>query len=150
MQVHRRPVVGLLSTGDELVEPSTQQLQVGQIRDANRAMLLAAVQQSGAETLDLGIAQDTQEQVEASFNQAVTQQADVLITTGCLHTPRKLYPTSFTSQKSGVAARCSDTCAVSFIRSSCGRLCCVACANLKPCNKRKASVGKRQVGQQDD
>ena len=81
-QVHRRPKVGVLSTGDEIVEPSTQKLAPGQIRDANRAMLVAACQQAGAEVLDLGIARDTEGHVEACLDKAVSQQVDVLITTG--------------------------------------------------------------------
>ena len=85
LQVHRRPLVGVLSTGDELVEPSTQQLQAGQIRDANRPMLLAAARQAGAKTSDLGIARDTQEHVEASFNEAASRRVDVLLTTGERH-----------------------------------------------------------------
>lgn len=82
LQVHRRPKVGVLSTGDEVVEPSTQKLAPGQIRDANRAMLVAACQQAGAEVLDLGIARDTEGHVEACLDKALSQQLDVLITTG--------------------------------------------------------------------
>lgn len=58
LQVHRRPRVGVLSTGDELVEPSQQALGPGQIRDANRHMLAAAVRAAGCEVIDLGIAPD--------------------------------------------------------------------------------------------
>ena len=57
-QVHRRPRVAVLSTGDELVEPSVQHLGPGQIRDANRHMLTAAVRSAGCEVVDLGIARD--------------------------------------------------------------------------------------------
>lgn len=38
-----------MSTGDEVVEPATQKLGPGQIRDANRSMLLAAASQAGAQ-----------------------------------------------------------------------------------------------------
>ena len=82
--MHGRPTVAVLSTGDEVVEPSTQQLQAGQIRDANRAMLVAASQQAGARVLDLGIARDTPGHVEACLQKAISQQVDVLITTGLL------------------------------------------------------------------
>lgn len=86
LQVHRRPTVGVLSTGDEVVDPATQRLEAGQIRDANRAMLVAASQQAGAHLLDLGIARDTEGHVEACLQKAVSQQVDVLITTGhCIH-----------------------------------------------------------------
>ena len=64
------------------MEPATQQLQPGQIRDANRAMLVAACQLAAAEVVDLGIARDTEGHVEACLERAIKQQVDVLITTG--------------------------------------------------------------------
>lgn len=81
-QVFKKPRVGVLSTGDEVVEPSTGRLGPGQIRDANRSMLLAAVTAAGAEALDLGIARDNPGAVEGCFDAALTAGVDVLITTG--------------------------------------------------------------------
>ena len=63
VQVHRKPVVAVLSTGDELVEPQEQRLGPGQIRDANRYMLASAASSSGCKVVDLGIARDTVEAV---------------------------------------------------------------------------------------
>ena len=54
--------MGVLSTGDELVEPSVQALGPGQIRDANRCMLAAAARAAGCEVVDLGIARDDMSQ----------------------------------------------------------------------------------------
>lgn len=58
--------MGVLSTGDELVEPSEQQLGPGQIRDANRLMLASAASSSGCPVVDLGIARDAVEDVRCS------------------------------------------------------------------------------------
>ena len=55
--VHRRPVVGVFSTGDELVDPGNA-LALGQIYDSNRPTLLAAVALAGGTPLDLGIVRD--------------------------------------------------------------------------------------------
>ena len=82
VQVYRRPKVGVLSTGDELVEPDTKVLGPGQIRDANRSMLLAAISAASAIPVDLGIAKDTQKDVEDRFNQSLEQEVDILLTTG--------------------------------------------------------------------
>jgi hypothetical protein len=51
-------------------------------RDANRAMLLAAAASTGALVTDLGIARDTAANVEAALDRAISEGADVLITTG--------------------------------------------------------------------
>jgi gephyrin len=78
--VYPRPRVAVLSTGDELVEPH-QPLGPGQIRDSNRAMLLAAVRASGGEPVDLGIGGDSQAQLE-SYVQRGLREADILLTSG--------------------------------------------------------------------
>ena len=75
-----RPKVAVLSTGDELVEPG-EPLGPGQIRDSNRAMLLAAIRAAGGEPVDLGISGDTQEALEARVHQGL-EQADILLTSG--------------------------------------------------------------------
>lgn len=52
----RRPRVGVLSTGDELVERGP--LAPGKIRDSNRPMLIALVREADCEPVDLGTVRD--------------------------------------------------------------------------------------------
>jgi MoeA N-terminal region (domain I and II) len=54
----RKPVVAVMSTGDELEEPGVAPLKPGQIRDSNRIMLLSAAAAAGYPTMDLGIVRD--------------------------------------------------------------------------------------------
>jgi Probable molybdopterin binding domain/MoeA N-terminal region (domain I and II) len=82
VRVYPRAHVGVLSTGDEVVEPSVAKLGPGQIRDANRAMLIAAARTAGNRVTDLGIARDTAGAVEACFQRAIQDGVDVLITSG--------------------------------------------------------------------
>lgn len=77
---HRRPRVGVLSTGDELVAPG-QPLGPGQIRDANRPMLLALVAQTGCTPVDLGIVGDDREALAGAISQGV-ESCDALVTSG--------------------------------------------------------------------
>jgi gephyrin len=77
---HPRPRVAILSTGDELVEPG-EPLGPGQIRDANRAMLRAAVRQLGGQVIDLGIAGDDRSELEAAVQRGL-READMLLTSG--------------------------------------------------------------------
>jgi gephyrin len=59
VSIYKKPVVGVLSTGDELVEHHEQRaLKMGEVRDTNRPTLLTVVREAGFEALDLGIASD--------------------------------------------------------------------------------------------
>ncbi len=80
VRVHRRPAVGVLSTGDELRLPG-QDLGVSGIPDANRPGLLAACRAEGADAVDLGIARDSIESVLGALRPAVAS-VDVLIVSG--------------------------------------------------------------------
>eukprot|EP00899_Mesostigma_viride_P012740 jgi/Mesvir1/21467/Mv03923-RA.1 len=80
VKVIRKPLVAVLSTGDELVEPSGVP-PAGKIRDSNRAMLLAAIASAGFPSLDLGIAGDKQGELDSKLERAVAE-ADVLLTSG--------------------------------------------------------------------
>lgn len=57
--VNQKPIVGVLSTGNEIVEHDRPGgLRIGEVRDCNRPTVIAAVQGWGFEVLDLGIAKD--------------------------------------------------------------------------------------------
>ncbi|KAL5830693.1 hypothetical protein ACOSQ3_016110 [Xanthoceras sorbifolium] len=82
VKVYRTPTIAVLSTGDELVEPTTQFLSRGQIRDSNRAMILAAAVQQHCKVLDLGFARDDEEELEKILNTAFSAGIDILLTSG--------------------------------------------------------------------
>lgn len=76
----RRARVGVLSTGDELVEGPVE-LAPGQIRDSNRTTLLALLAEAGCEPVDLGIARDDEAAIAAAIESGVAD-CDALITSG--------------------------------------------------------------------
>lgn len=78
--VYKRPHVGILSTGDELVEPGAR-LDPGQIYDSNRFSLAAAVAQAGGSARSYGIAIDTPAALTDLFEVALAEN-DVLLTSG--------------------------------------------------------------------
>jgi molybdopterin molybdotransferase len=80
VRVVRRPRVGVLSTGDELVDGDAP-LGPGQIRDSNRPTLLALVRQAGFDAVDLGTARDDEATITAAIQGAV-RTCDALITSG--------------------------------------------------------------------
>lgn len=78
--VFRRLRVGVISTGDELVDAPIP-LEIGQIRDSNRHTLLALVTELGAEAIDLGLIADDEELIrEAMVGGAAS--CDAVITSG--------------------------------------------------------------------
>jgi molybdenum cofactor synthesis domain-containing protein len=80
ISVHRRPRVGVLSTGDEL-SGSDGILAKGKIRDSNRPMLLALLRESGFTPINLGIAGDNVEEITALLSRGV-HECDAVIATG--------------------------------------------------------------------
>jgi len=62
--VIRRPVVGILSTGDEIADLGTP-IGPGQIPNSNTYSLMGQVRAAGAEPLNLGVARDRQDEIEA-------------------------------------------------------------------------------------
>ncbi|OJI79543.1 hypothetical protein ASPTUDRAFT_59611 [Aspergillus tubingensis CBS 134.48] len=90
VKVYKKPCIGVLSTGDELVEHNDpRKLQGGQIRDSNRPSLLSCLTSWGFPTVDLGIARDTPVgELEQSLRDALRgvgkaqSSVDVIITTG--------------------------------------------------------------------
>jgi gephyrin len=90
VKVFRKPRVGVLSTGDELVEHNDPRtLTGGQIRDSNRPSLLSCLNSWGFETVDLGIARDTPaSELELALRDSLrgvgraSASVDVIMTTG--------------------------------------------------------------------
>lgn len=80
VKVRRKPVIAIVSTGDELVDIN-QPLAPGKIRNSNAYALAASVMEAGAEPLIIGIARDTVEDVSSKINQGL-ERADMLITSG--------------------------------------------------------------------
>lgn len=81
-KVYRPPVIGVLSTGDEIVEYNRPgELKLGEVRDTNRITLISAAKEWGFEVVDLGIAKDKPGSLEETLRDGF-RRADVLITTG--------------------------------------------------------------------
>ena len=84
VQIFHTPAIGVMSTGDEVKDPSnTSSLLPGQIFDANRPMLMAMLRQfdSALTIKDCGIVED---ESKVLFNaiQSAFDSVDILITSG--------------------------------------------------------------------
>jgi len=82
VSVYRKPTVGVLSTGDEVVPHNRPgNLKLGEVRDSNRPTLLTVIKSVGFSAIDLGIAGDTPGAHESALKAAL-EKVDVIITTG--------------------------------------------------------------------
>ena len=79
--VHRRPVVAILSTGDELVSPD-QQPGPGQIRDINSTTLAALVEETGGIADLIGIINDDFDNMFSACRDALADADMVLLSGG--------------------------------------------------------------------
>ena len=78
--VYKQPRVGIISTGDELVEPQ-QTPQISQIRNSNGYQLIAQVNNTGCLARYMGIVKDNKKTLKGSILNAL-EKNDILILTG--------------------------------------------------------------------
>jgi molybdopterin molybdotransferase len=76
--VIKRPRVGVLATGDELI-PVEEPLRPGKIRNSNGYTQAAQVLAMGAIPVDLGVAADTEEDVRAKLAAGLAERVDLFI-----------------------------------------------------------------------
>lgn len=79
--VHRRPVVAVISTGDELVDEDARELRPGQIRESNRPTLVAALRGWGVDARDHGTLPDEPAVLEAALCD-LAGSVDAVVTSG--------------------------------------------------------------------
>lgn len=82
VRVHARPRVAIVSTGDEVVDPSTATLEVGQVRDATAPALAALVRDAGGEPEQRGIVPDDRDALDRTLRDAVASSDVVVISAG--------------------------------------------------------------------
>ena len=82
VRVHARPRVAIVSTGDEVVDPSTARLEVGQVRDATAPALAALVRDAGGEPDPRGIVPDDRAALDRALRDAVASSDVVVISAG--------------------------------------------------------------------
>jgi molybdopterin molybdotransferase len=80
VRVKKKPVVGIISTGDELVSPYSYP-EISQIRNSNAYQLRAQISRSGGIAVDYGIAPDIEEMTLKILEKAIGG-SDIVIVTG--------------------------------------------------------------------
>jgi putative molybdopterin biosynthesis protein len=80
VDVWRRPVVAILSTGDEIISPG-EPMAPARVFDSNAQILADAVRELGGEPLRLGIVRDDMDALHAKLQQALAA-ADIVLLSG--------------------------------------------------------------------
>ncbi len=79
--VAKKPKIGIISTGDEIV-PVDSELTFGKIRDINSHLLRALMLENGCEVTLYGIIKDSYDEIKSSVKKAVDENDIVLISGG--------------------------------------------------------------------
>lgn len=77
----KKPVAGIISTGDEIIDFS-EKPSFGQIRDVNSVLLAALLKENGCEIKNYGIVKDKKEYISEVFIRALEECDTVLISGG--------------------------------------------------------------------
>ena len=79
LSVRRKPTIGILSTGNEIVMPG-EPLGDNQVVSSNSHALMASIESFGGKPFCIGIAPDQTDKLQSMVNH--TEGADILVTTG--------------------------------------------------------------------
>ncbi|GAB4390139.1 MAG: molybdopterin-binding protein [Thermodesulfovibrionales bacterium] len=79
--VYERPVVSIISTGDEVVPPEAR-LRPGLVRDMNSYNLAGLVTREGGSAVRMGIFRDEYDSIREAFDRAVRESDMVLVSGG--------------------------------------------------------------------
>jgi len=81
LRVARKPKIGIISSGDEVIEPN-QPARAGQVRDVNAYTLSALIARAGGEALRYGIVRDDFSALQKVAKKALAECDAILITAG--------------------------------------------------------------------
>lgn len=81
VEVWKKPIIGIISTGDEVVHPS-QGINTGQIRDINSYLLNSLATDKGCEPIIYGLIKDEYELLKNTLEKAVADCDIVLVSGG--------------------------------------------------------------------
>lgn len=87
--LRKRPRVGIISTGDELVSPD-QQLESGQVRDVNSYSLAALINRLGGEVSRQMLLPDDRQQLQSALKLAQAEDDVIVVTAGSSVSERDL------------------------------------------------------------
>ena len=80
VEVYKKPVVGVISTGNELLT-NQEEIKPGKIYDVNSEMIKAGVESCGAEGKTLGIVKDVYDDLKAKITESL-KECDILLCSG--------------------------------------------------------------------
>lgn len=89
--VYRKPAFGIISTGDELVDP-TEPLRIGTVRDSNRYAIGASLEALGVAPVQLPRASDVASELRRALADALERCDGVVLTGGSSVGERDLTP----------------------------------------------------------
>jgi len=76
----QQPVVALLSSGDELIQPGGELLP-GKIFDSNSITIRTLIESFGAKVVDLGVAKDDYQDIKEKFQKTIDKETDLIVST---------------------------------------------------------------------
>ncbi|XP_026675755.1 LOW QUALITY PROTEIN: molybdopterin biosynthesis protein CNX1-like [Diaphorina citri] len=88
--VYKKPIIHILSTGNELDEPDAHVLKPGCIRDSNRTVLASLLSENGFSSVDKGICRDDPDLLLQCLKSNLAS-CDVIISTGSVSMGDKDY-----------------------------------------------------------